>query len=97
MALLIVSNHAKKQLFERFGKTSFKKLIPRYSMRIFQDNFDNVKYYFNLSTSDSDGFMVLKKIGRDKFIIKTITDNGKIDNVNGNRKLMKLKFVEVKE
>ena len=97
MTVIKVTKHAQNQLYERFGKTSFKKLIPRYKMVLYQDNFKSVKYYFNLSPTDPDGFLVLKQIGRDTFIIKTITDNGRIDSRDVERKIRNLKFVELRE
>jgi len=90
---IIATRHAKSQLTSRMKHKNFTEIFPKYNVKVYGDLYDNRKFYFNLSNDESDGFVVLKQVGWSKFIILTITDNGKIDN----RDSKMLRFVKVVE
>jgi len=77
---LVTTNHARKRLRERTGFTKYSQLLARIpELKIYSDNFNEKKFYLNLSLDEPLGFIVLKRIGREKYLILTMTDNGKID------------------
>ncbi len=76
-AIIILSKHAKARMSEREVKS-----FPTHNVRIYRDNFDNLKHYLNVSTVTKQGFLVLVKVGKNKFVVKTITKRGKIDDRN---------------
>jgi len=69
------TDHAKQRYINRheegLGSFDFPKTI-----RLYKDNYNDKKYYYNLDK----GFMVFKKVGKKTFIIKTVTNKGKIDD-----------------
>ena len=75
-AIVFVSAHAKARLNERFKTTNFRKFVTS-DVRFYNDRFDVQKYYLNMSEG---GFMVLAKLRANKFLIKTITERGQIDD-----------------
>ena len=77
---LVSTNHARKRLREWTGLNRYSQLLAKIpELKIFSDNFNVKKFYLNLSLDEPMGFVVLKKIGRFKYLILTITDNGKMD------------------
>ncbi len=78
-ALVFVSNHAKSRLYERFETEDITVLFSK-SNRFYRDRFDRMKFYYNLSLDEKNGFVVLVRLSKDKYLIKTITKRGKIDD-----------------
>ena len=74
-ATIILSKHAKKRMNER-KITS----LPLQDVRIYTDRFDKLKFYLNIRTDVKKGFLVLVKVGKHKYVVKTITKRGKIDD-----------------
>ncbi len=74
-ALVIFSKHAKVRMSERKVQS-----FPTKNVRIYRDSFDKLKYYLNISDETKQGFLVLVKVSRHKFVVKTITKRGKIDD-----------------
>jgi hypothetical protein len=70
-----LTKHAKDRYYNRHTNDITNLKLPNV-MRLYKDNYNDQKYYYNLDR----GFMVLKKVGKKTFIIKTITKKGKIDD-----------------
>ena len=83
------SKHAENRLSQRYGTVRFKDVLPSEDVKLYRDKFDRTKFYFNLD----GGFIVLMKVGYNKYLVKTVTTQGKIDD----RSFIVLKKVEVVE
>lgn len=80
-AQVFISKHAKSRIFERFETGEFVKLFAK-SNRFYRDKFDRLKFYYNISLNEKLGFAVMVRLGKNKYLIKTITKRGKIDDRN---------------
>jgi len=72
------SKHAENRLSQRHHVASFKSVLPYKNVKLYRDKFDKRKFYYNLD----DGFVVLMKVGINRYLIKTITKRGQIDDRN---------------
>lgn len=72
---LFLSKHAKMRLSKRLSSINLKRVIHN-PIVMYKDNFDNKKYYINMK----NGFIVLSHMRGNKYIVKTITNRGIIDD-----------------
>lgn len=72
---IYVTDHAKERVSRRLS-VDFKDLVPREQLELFIDKYDTSKYYLNHDT----GFLVLKRVAKDRLLIITVVTHGRINN-----------------
>ena len=87
------TKHAKIRLEERYDGKTFKDILPEENLWITQDLFEPRKFYLNMDK----GFVVLKRVESNGFVIVTITTNGRIDGSDKPRPKFFIKFARVED